>query len=330
MKKIFPVISFFLLMASCQKELSLADPSVNPAPERVVSAIVITDSTQSDYDSLVYRYLPDKTREVHYNHSGDSTTRTYYYDTDNRFSKLEDEKAIYYTNNDVAKRISFQYNSSGQLVETLTDFATVTGIKAYYNNNLSATGKSIIVYDTFYNSPSYNLDWANRIIYNTLSSDDYLLYDSCIFINKVSGVLTTRVSAYNYDTEKNATSISKLTYHDEQLSEWGTVTVTRDKPAPDYEALREKLFHNLANWYQTGSVLQDDNYPLFSFPGRMYKSIVYTGYSINGGAIPLQVYNRSEFNNTYNDDLLMKSVITTSLQGQGNTHYVTVIRYYYR
>jgi hypothetical protein len=62
----------------------------------------------------------------------------------------------------------------------------------------------------------------------------------------------------------------------------------------------------------------------------MYKSIVYNGYSTNGGPAPLQVYMSSEFDNTYDKDLLVSSINTVSLQGQGNIAYVHHIRYYYR
>jgi hypothetical protein len=162
-----------------------------------------------------------------------------------------------------------------------------------------------------------------------LTTDNYLLYDSCISVN-TNGFSTTYVSAYTYDVDHNATIINKFTYQNGQLSEWGTFTIRRDKPAPTYEALRKKLFRNLANWYEIGSVSQDDNYRLFSIPGSMYKTIVYNGYSTNGGPQPLQVNMISEFDNTYDKDLLLNSVNTVSLQGQGNIAYVHHIRYYYR
>src|SRR5438132_5077166 len=191
MKQLFPIfILFILLLTSCQKELSDPDP-VNPVTEKVIAAIVIADLQQNDYDSIVYWYFPDKTLEVHYDQSCDSVTRTYYYDGNGRLAKLEDEEAIYYTNNDAAHRISFNYNSSGQLVQTLTDFTTASGVEAHYNNILSATGNSITIYDTTYKSSLYNLDWANRIIYNALTTSNYLLYDSCISVNNTNGFITT-------------------------------------------------------------------------------------------------------------------------------------------
>jgi hypothetical protein len=331
MKQLLPIFIFFLLIfTSCQKELSIPDlRSTDSTAEKVVAAIVIEDLEQNDYDSIVYRYFPDKTLEVHYDQSGDSVTRTYYYDVNGRLAKMEDEEAIYYTNNDAARRISFNYNSSGELVQTSTDFTTVSGVEAHFHNSFT-TGNNVTVYDTAYRGSSYNLDWANRIIYNTLTTDSYLLYDSCISVNNSSGFITTYVSAYTYDAAHNATTINKFTYQDGQLSEWGTITVRRDKPAPVYEALRKKLFRDLANWYEVGSVSQDDNFRLFSIPGNMYKTIVYNGYSTNGGPAPLPVNMISEYNNTYDKDLLVNSVNTVSFQGQGNIDYVHHIRYYYR
>ncbi len=284
--RLHPLItSIFLLASSCQKEFNGPSTKVVVLPvTHEVSAIVITNGLQGDYDSIVYRYLTDKTYEVHYNFSGDSTIRTYSYDAAGRLSKLEDEKAIYYTNNDIARRISFIYDNSGDIIETLTDFATVSaGIRAYYNNTISGDTKSIIIYDTAYASASYNLDWTNRIIYNTVSSDNYLLYDSCIFNNYTYGHIKTVVSAYSYDANNNATAINKFTYQDMNLAESGTTDIIRDKPAPVFEALRKELYHNLATWYQTSSAMQDNSFQLFPVPGGMYKSIDYKGHSVSGG-----------------------------------------------
>jgi hypothetical protein len=104
MKQLLPVFSLLvLLLSSCQKELSNPNPNRSDSTsEKVVAAIVIADVEQNDYDSIVYWYFPDKTLEIHYDQSGDSITRTYYYDGNDRLAKLEDEEAIYYTNNDVA------------------------------------------------------------------------------------------------------------------------------------------------------------------------------------------------------------------------------------
>src|SRR4030095_17125719 len=97
MKQLLPIfISSLLILTSCQKELSI--PDINPVDsttEKVVAAIVVTDLEQNDYDSIVYRYFPNKTLEVHYDQSGDSVTRTYYYDVNGRLAKMEDEEAIY-------------------------------------------------------------------------------------------------------------------------------------------------------------------------------------------------------------------------------------------
>src|SRR6478672_2044046 len=138
MKQLLPIfILSLLIFTSCQKELSIHDLSpTDSTTEKVVAAIVIADLEQNDYDSIVYWYFPDRTLEVHHDQSGDSVTRTYYYDGNERLAKLEDEEAIYYTNNDAARRISFNYNSSGELVQTLTDFITVSGVEAHFNNSL--------------------------------------------------------------------------------------------------------------------------------------------------------------------------------------------------
>jgi hypothetical protein len=330
-KKIAFLALLIYLLTSCQQEIFRpVNAPVNVVPEKVVAAIVITNAAQNEFDSIVYRYLSDKTREVHYRKSGDSVTRTYHYDAAGRLAKLEDENALYFTNNNVARSISFQYNSSGQLIKTLTDFNTVSGVLAYYNHTVSGNGKKIIGYDTSYITSSYNLNWANRIIYNTLSADNYLVYDSSVFFNNTTGETKTLVSDFTYDADKNATGIRQYTYQDGQLSEWGTVSATYDRPAPIYEGLRKKLFRNLANWYEVSSVSQDDNYRFFSIPGHMYKNLSYSGYSSNGGIVPLTVLKGVEYKNEYNNDLLLKSIVTFSVTGQGNIHYVNDIRYYYK
>jgi hypothetical protein len=333
MKKIFTLFIFSVLwLLSCQRELSF--PAVAPVPpiipEKLVAAIVITDSLQVDYDSVVYRYQADKIREVHFARSRDSITRSYYYDAAGRLSKIEDEKALYYTNNDVAKRISFQYDNSGLLIKTLTDFTTISAIPSTYNNILQGSNKKIIVYDTAYSGPFYNLDWANRVIYNTLTSDNYILYDSCVYNNKFSGVITTLVSSYTYDADKNVTAIDQATYVNNERVEEGITVLVKDSSAPVYEGLRKKLYRNLVNWYEASSVSQDDNYRFFTVPGHMYKSIVYGGYSVNIAAGAFKVTRSYDYKNTYTNDLLKRSVVTYSVHGQGSVHYSKVLRYYYQ
>jgi len=131
-KKYFFLTFIIFLLASCQQEIFFpADSPVNPVTEKVVAAIVITNSLQNELDSIVFRYLETKTLEVHYRETGDSITRTYSYDNAGRLIKLEDENVLYYTNNNIARAISFQYNSSGQLIKTLTNFKNISGIPAY-------------------------------------------------------------------------------------------------------------------------------------------------------------------------------------------------------
>jgi len=321
------------LLTSCQQEIFRpGNAPVNIVPETVVAAIVISNAAQNEFDSIVYSYMPDKTREVHYRESGDSTIRIYYYDAAGRLAKIEDDNALYYTDNlaNTARAISFQYNSAEQLIKTVTDFKTVSAVPAYYNYTISANGKKIIGYDTSYITSSYNLDWPNRIIYNTLSADNYLVYDSSISINNTSGKTKTLVSEFKYDANKNATGIRQYTYHDGQLFEWGTLSATYDRPAPVYEGLRKKLFRSLANWYEVSSVSQDDNYRFFAIPGHMYKNLFYSGFAIDGSPAPVKVLKGYEYQNEYNNDLLIKSIVTVSVTGQGNVHYINYIHYYYR
>jgi hypothetical protein len=209
MKKSFAYFSFIIfLLTSCQQEIFFpTDAPVNAVVEKLVSAIVITNSLQTEFDSIVFRYQSNKTIEVHYRQTGDSIKRTYYYDNAGRLTKLEDDKVLYYTNNNTAYSISFLYNSSGQLIKTFTEFKTVPAVPAFYNNIVSGNNKKIVVYDTSYVNPSYNLGWANRIIYNTLSTDNFLQYDSCISLNYLTGGRTTYVSDYTYDTKKNVTGV---------------------------------------------------------------------------------------------------------------------------
>ncbi len=98
----------FLLLASCQKELHFPPSDYVVVPqEKLVASIVVQDVAQNDYDSIRFRYFTDRILEVHYVVTGDSLRRTYYYDANERLVRLEDERAIFYTNNNNARRISF-------------------------------------------------------------------------------------------------------------------------------------------------------------------------------------------------------------------------------
>jgi hypothetical protein len=320
-----------LLLTSCQRQLHFPDIPVVTAPhEKLVTAIVVTNPTQTDYDSLVFRYSTDKIKEVHYSLYGDSVTRTYYYDAAGRLSKLEDENAIYYTNNNMARRISFQYDASGQLQETKTDFTNVLGVSANIITTASGTNKKIIVYDTAYSTAAYNLDWVNRVIYSTISNSNYLLYDSSIFINTTTiGLVKTIVAVFSYGADSAVTSINKRIYFNNQLSEQGIVSVTGDQSAPAYKTLRKKLYRNLTNWFEASEVWQDDNYKLFPLPGGPYKSILYKGFSASADPASPPFTRNYEFVNSYNAGQLNNSIVTYSLSGQGTNHYVNVLRFYY-
>jgi hypothetical protein len=320
-----------MMMAGCQHQLHFPDtaPVIIPR-EKVITAVVITNPAQSDYDSLVFRYSAGRTKVVHYTSPVDSVTRTYYYDAAGRLSKLEDEKAIYYTNNSMAKRISFQYDAGGRLQQTKTDFTDVQGITAFIISNTGSAVNQLIIYDTAYANAAYNLDWVNRIIYNTISSSNYLLYDSAIFINTTTaGLFKTIVNVYSYGADSSVTTISKRIYFNQQLSEYGTVSATSDKPAPVFAALRKKLYRNLSNWFETGLVWQNDNYHLFPLPGGPYKSILYKGFSLSAGPGSPAYTRDYEFINLYIGDQLSKSTINYSLLGQGTGKYTTLLRFYY-
>ena len=335
MKKMMLFTIVVLMLAACQHQLHFPD---NPAPppvitphEKLVTAVVVTNPTQTDYDSLVFRYSTDRTREVHYSSQGDSVTRTYYYDAAGRLSKLEDEKAIYYTNNDMAKRISFQYDATGQLQQTKTDFSTVQGVTAYVINNNSIAGRQILVYDTSYTGSGYNLGWSNRIIYSTISVSNYILYDSAIFINPTTaGLVKTIVNEYSYGTDSSVTFINRRIYFNQQLSEYGNESVKSDHAAPVFLALRKKLYRNLSNWFEAGSVWQDDNYRLFPLPGGPYHSILYQGYSLSADPASPPYTRDYEFSNSYSGNQLNQSVINYSLVGRGTGSYTNVLRFYYK
>ncbi len=314
--------------ASCQHELQFPfTPVVTVPTEKLIAAIVITNPAQTDYDSMVFRYSQDKTREVHYDQFKDSTTRTYTYDADGHLSKLEDEKAIYYTNNDVAKRISFLYDRSGQLLQTRTDFKGASGIPAWYNSN--GTNRKIILFDTAYRTGSYNLEWSNHIVYSTIDNRNKLLYDSGVFVNPSDpGLFKTIVNEYSYGADSNVTSIDKRMYFNGQLAEYGTAHTSSGLAAPAYRALHKKLYRNLSNWFDMSLAWQDDSYRIFPLAGGPYTSILYTGYSTSSGTAP---YKRNyEYDNSYNGGQLTRSVINYALLGQGTSKYTTVIRFYYK
>ena len=100
---------------------------------------------------------------MHYTATGNSVTRAYHYDTAGRLAKIEDEKALYYTNNNVAHTIRFEYNNRGQLSKTLTDFKTINNVPAYFNYKIQGNQKQILVYDTSYITPAYDLGWQDYL-----------------------------------------------------------------------------------------------------------------------------------------------------------------------
>ncbi|MES1221947.1 MAG: hypothetical protein ABUT20_41000 [Bacteroidota bacterium] len=333
MKKKILYMVIGLMLTGCQHSLHFPDtPAVIVPNEKLTTAIVVTNPTQADYDSMVFRYSADRTREVHFSAHGDSVTRTYYYDAAGRLSALEDEKAIYYTNNNMARRISFIYDAGGRLQQTKTDFTGVQGVTAYIVNATGANGKQmIIIYDTSYIGASYNLDWTNRIIYNTISNNNALLYDSAIFVNTSAiGLVKTIVNEYNYGADSSVNTINRRIYFNHQLSEYGTVIAQSDHAAPVYKALHKKLYRNLSNWFDESSVWQDDNYHIFPLQAGPYKSILYTGYSASSGAAPSSYTRNYEFNNSFSGDQLDKSVIDYSLIGQGSSKYTYILRFYYK
>jgi len=331
MKKKFLYSGFFTLMlSSCQHELHFPmAPAITIPPEKLITAIVVTNPAQTDYDSMVFRYGASQIKEVHYDPFKDSTTRTYYYDAAGRLSKLEDEKAIYYTNNDIARRISFQYDADGQLQKTITDFNSVPGVSAYCTFNSNGTERKMILIDTAYVGATYNLEWSNRVIYSTLGNGNRLLFDSGVFINPSNTNLSkTIVNEYAYAADSSVTSINKRIYFNGQLAEYGTLYATSGKIAPVYRALHRKLYRNLSNWFDMGLAWQDDSYHLFPLAAGPYTSILYTGYSTDSGTKP---YTRNyEYDNSYTGDQLDRCSINYALLGQGTSKYTTVLRFYYK
>jgi hypothetical protein len=332
MKKTTLYTMIILLLAACQHQLHFpGTPAVVVAHEKVISAIVVTDPGQMDYDSMVFRYNPEIIKEVHYGlQKKDSVIRTYFYDAAGRLSKLEDEKAIYYTNNDAAMRISFLYDGSGQLQQTKTDFAKIQGVTAYIINKAAGNNRQMIVYDTAYTTASYNLDWSNRIIYSTISNSNYILYDSAIFNNtSTPGLVKTIANDYSYAPDSSVNVVNRRIYFNHALSETGVQLSRSDKPAPVYLALRKKLYRNLSNWFEAGSVWQNDNYNLFPLPGGPYQSILYQGYTASSGSTA--PYTRDyEFDNAFAGNQLNNSVVVYTLVGQGVNKYTTVLRFYYK
>ncbi len=300
-------------------------------PENLVKAVVITDPAQNDYDSMVFRYSTDKIREVHFDiYTGDSLTRTYYYDAAGRLSKLEDEKAIYYTNSDRAKRIVFQYDYNGHLSETVTDFSSITGVKAQVVTSNQGSYKKIIYYDTAYSTKAYDLDWANRIIYSTVNNSNYITYDSAIFLNTTTvGLVKTVVNAYHYATDSSILSVDRRIYFNHLLSEEGVLSGNSDLASKIYKSFHKKLYRNLTNWYDPSAAWQDDNYHLFPLPGGPYKTILYSGRSVSSGPAATPFSLNYEFDNTYSGDQLKKSIVTYSLSGQGSNRYIKILRFYY-
>jgi len=317
-----------LLLASCQRELHFPTaPVAIVIPEKVITAIVVYNPLVGDYDSIAFQYAPTQIKQSHYDRNGITETRSFSYDASGRLTQIDDDKAIYYTNNDRAIRIHFDYNTAGRLQRTTTDFTKVSGVTAEFKNGDAGSVKLVTVYDTAYRTPAYNLDWVNRIIYSRVNARDYLLYDSSILTNtSYAGLVTTVVSEFAYDADTIVSTINKRVYSNHQLTEAGAMNAARDKPAPVYSALRRKLFRNLANWFDAGEVWQDTSYELFPLPGGPYKSILYNGLFAGGGQSFVRNY---QFENVYSNGDLDNSMVTYTLTGQGTSNYVTWLKFYY-
>jgi len=316
------------LLASCQRELHFpTTPDAITIPEKVITAIVIYNPLVGDYDSIAFQYTPNLIKQSHFDRNGNTETRSFSYDAAGRLTQVDDDKAIYYTNNDRATRIHFDYNGAGQLQRTTTDFTRVSGVMAEFKNDEAANIKMVTVYDTAYRTPAYNLDWVNRIIYTRVNARNYILYDSSILSNtSYAGLVTTVVSEFAYDADTIVSTINKRVYSNSQLTESGTMNAARDKPAPVYTALRKKLFRNLANWFDAGEIWQDTRYDLFPLPGGPYKSTLYNGLFTGTGQSFVRNY---QFENVYSNGDLDNSMVTYTLTGQGTSNYVTWLKFYY-
>jgi hypothetical protein len=325
MKRIAVCLVIMFVLASCQRELYF--PAVPATPTEItIAAIVVTNPTQNDYDSIVFRYQDAIIKEVHYSTAKDSLTRTYTYDAAGRLVGIKDQKPIYYTNNNSARSIVFQYNAAGELQQTSTDFVNVAGLKA----QVVIKDRQMILYDTAYSNAAFNLDWANRIVYSTRNNKDYLLYDSCIYMNtSTPGLDKTVVSVYHYIADSIVNSVDKRIYFNQELSEYGTMNVFSDHPAPVWQAMRKRLFGNLANWFDAGAAWQDDNFHWYPLPGGPYKSIDYIGNTLSSGLVTPPYTRNFEYDNSFENGQLSRSVITYTLQGQGTGHYIYILRIYY-
>ena len=317
-----------LLLASCQREIRFpTTPVATAIPEKVITAIIVYNPLVGDYDSIAFQYAPDLVKQSHFDRNGITETRSFSYDAAGRLTQVDDDKAIYYTNNDRAIRIHFDYDAAGQLQQTTTDFTRVAGVKAEFKNSGAGNVKLVAIYDTAYRTPAYNLDWVNRIIYTRINARNYILYDSSILTNtSYAGLVTTVASEFIYDSDTIVSIINKRIYSNGQLTESGTMNAARDKPAPVYTALRKKLFRNLANWFDAGEVWQDTSYDLYPLPGGPYKSTLYNGLFAANGQTFVRNY---QFENVYSNGDLDNSMVTYTLTGQGTSNYVTWLKFYY-
>jgi hypothetical protein len=320
-----------LLFAACQREIHFpTEPVQIPIPEKLVTAVVIADPGRNEYDSITYNYQHDKITETHYSKTTRTGTRIFHYDAANRLALIEDDRQVYRTNNDAARTIRFIYNNAGELLQTQTSFAGGPNTNAVFIYKPAGPEKQVLVYDTLYVGAGYNLQWVNRVIYNTISGNNYLLYDSSINSNTTNtSLIKTLVASFTYNTDSTVASIQQKTYFNNELSEWGRTLVSADKPAPAYQAFRNKLYRGLSNWIDAGSIWQDDNYDLFPLPGGPYRNILFSGVSTDGSTVSIPFNRDYVYKNTYSGDQLDRSEITFTLSGQGNNNYVTVVNFYY-
>ena len=324
-------IGFILMLLACQRELHFPPTPVAPtvAQEKLVRAIVVTNPVQNDYDSMVFRYLPDTIREVHYSSHKDSVTRIYYYQGA-RLQAIADENALYYTNHDKATRISFSYDASNLLIATATDFSRVKNVPASFVNKGSDKEREVWVYDTSYQSATYDLGWTNRIIYSRIGNHTQLLYDSAVFNNNSApGLSKTIVNEYSYGPDSSVRTIQKRIYFNKELVEYGTVSAAAAAPCPALSGLRKKLYRNLANWFDAGMVWQNDNYAIFQLPQGPYNSILYKGFSTSNLQTQSSYTVDYLFGNFFQGNELTQSIIQYSLLGRGTSRYTTILRFYY-
>jgi hypothetical protein len=322
-------------MSACQKEVSseLNNTSNNQTSDSLAANAIYVrldiGGTLYYEDSLVFRFMADKTYEVHYNYefSGDSSVKTYRFDNAGKLLEIDcpegifDASAISSGNTADATDMKFFYDGAGELARIDLIYSNHPPTSIYYNFSEQAGKYNAVIYDTS------SVVIGRKISYLRLNSDRFIEQDSIIYIDEP----TNFTLSYNniYDNDNNVTQSVDRSYTNGSLESMSTTSLARYGVYNPYLALRERSFANLANWFpfthyfagQLNSALYPDQ------PKDLVKSYQQDQYVYLVTTDHYQ-YNHQSVIETENNKLKSR-VSTVTLSGGGVGPAVLTERFYY-